>query len=74
MRLIALIVLLRANAQAAVLAASHVVAGRPYPDQASSLDQVYSNMLATIPDGPSTNEGVVLGDEVAAETVALPRG
>ena len=60
-----------ANAQAAVLAAGHGVAVRLYPDQASSLDQVYSNMLATIPDGPSKNEGVVLGDEVAAETVAL---
>ena len=60
-----------ANAQAAVLAAGHGVAVRLYPDQASSLDHVYSNMLATIPDGPSKNEGVVLGDEVAAEIVAL---
>ena len=60
-----------ANAQAAVLAAGHGVAIRLYPDQASSLDNVYGDMLATIPDGPSKNEGVVLGDEVAAEIVGL---
>ena len=60
-----------ANAQAAVLAAGHGVAVRLYPDQASSLDNVYGNMLATIPDGPSKKEGVVLGDEVAAAIVAL---
>src|SRR5829696_8786009 len=60
-----------ANAQATVLAAGHGVAVRLYPDQASSLDNVYGNMLATIPDGPSKNEGVVLGDEVAAEIVGL---
>ena len=60
-----------ANAQAAVLAAGHGVAVRLYPDQASSLGNVYSNMLATIPDGPSKKEGVVLGDEVAAAIVAL---
>jgi hypothetical protein len=61
----------RANAQATVLAAGHGVAVRLYPDQASSLDNVYGKMLATIPDGPSKNEGVVLGDEVAAAIVAL---
>jgi hypothetical protein len=60
-----------ANSQAAVVAAGHGVAVRLYPDQASSLDTVYSNMLATIPDGPSKNEGVVLGDEVAAEIVTI---
>ena len=60
-----------ANSQAAVVAAGHGVAVRLYPDQASSLDNVYSKMLATIPDGPSKNEGLVLGDEVAAEIVAL---
>jgi hypothetical protein len=60
-----------ANAQAAVVAAGHGVAVRLYPDQASSLDNVFSKMLATIPDGPSKNEGVVLGDQVAAEIVAL---
>ena len=53
------------------MAAGHGVAVRLYPDQASSLDNLYSKMLATIPDGPGKNEGVVLGDEVAAKIVAL---
>jgi hypothetical protein len=60
-----------ANAQAAVVAAGHGVAVRLYPDQASSLGTVYSRMLATIPDAPSKNEGVVLGDAVAAAIVAF---
>jgi hypothetical protein len=60
-----------ANAQAAVVAAGHGVAVRLYPDQASSLGTVYSSMLATIPDAPSKNEGVVLGDAVAAAIVAF---
>ena len=60
-----------ANPRAAVMAAGHGVAVRLYPDQASSLDNLYSKMLLTIPDGPGKNEGLVLGDEVAAEIVAL---
>jgi hypothetical protein len=53
------------------MAAGHGVAVRLYPDQASSLDNLYSKMLLTIPDGPGKNEGLVLGDEVAAKIVAL---
>ena len=53
------------------MAAGHGVAVRLYPDQASSLDDLYSKMLQTIPDGPGKNEGLVLGDEVAAKIVAL---
>ena len=60
-----------ANPRAAVMAAGHGVAVRLYPDQASSLDNFYSKMLPTIPDGPGKNEGLVLGDEVAAKIVAL---
>ena len=60
-----------ANPRAAVMAAGHGVAVRLYPDQASSLDNFYSKMLLTIPDGPGKNEGLVLGDEVAAKIVAL---
>jgi hypothetical protein len=60
-----------ANPQAAVVAAGYGVTVRLYPDQASSLRNVYSTMLATIPDGPSKNEGLVLGDEVAAAIIAL---
>lgn len=60
-----------ANPRAAVMAAGHGVAVRLYPDQASSLDNLYSKMLLTIPDGPGKNEGLVLGDEVAAKIVAL---
>jgi hypothetical protein len=58
-----------ANAQAAVIAAGHGVAVRLYPDQASSLDHQYRNMLATVPDSPGKNEGVVLGDEAAAQII-----
>jgi hypothetical protein len=60
-----------ANPRAAVMAAGHGVAVRLYPDQASSLDNLYSKMLLTIPDEPGKNEGLVLGDEVAAKIVAL---
>ena len=60
-----------ANPRAAVMAAGHGVAVRLYPDQASSLDNLYSKMLLIIPDGPGKNEGLVLGDEVAAKIVAL---
>jgi hypothetical protein len=60
-----------ANPQAAVVAAGHGVTVRLYPDQASSLGNAYSKMLVTIPDGPSKNAGLVLGDGVAAEVVAL---
>jgi hypothetical protein len=58
-----------ANAQAAVIAAGHGVAVRLYPDQASSLDDQYRNMLATVADSPGKNEGVVLGDEAAAQII-----
>jgi hypothetical protein len=60
-----------ANPRAAVMAAGHGVAARLYPDQASSLDNLYSKMLLTIPDEPGKNEGLVLGDEIAAKIVAL---
>ena len=60
-----------ANPRAAVMAAGHGVAVRLYPDQASSLDNLYSKMLLTIPDEPGKNEGLVLGDEIAAKIVAL---
>lgn len=59
-----------ANPQAAVIAAGHGVAVQLYPDQASSLDEKYRDMLATLPDNPSKNEGVVLGGEIAAQIVA----
>ena len=59
-----------ANPRAAVMAAGHGVAARLYPDQASSLDNIYSKLL-TIPDEPGKNEGLVLGDETAAKIVAL---
>ena len=60
-----------ANPRAAVMAAGHGVAIRLYPDQASSLDNLYTKMLLTIPDEPGKKEGLVLGDEVAAKIVAL---
>ena len=63
-----------ANPRAAVMAAGHGVAARLYPDQASSLDDLYSKMLLTIPDEPGKNEGLVLGDEIAAKIVAHLRG
>ena len=60
-----------ANPRAAVMAAGHGVAIRLYPDQATSLDNLYSKMLLTIPDEPGKKEGLVLGDEVAAKIVAF---
>jgi hypothetical protein len=60
-----------ANPQAAVVAAGYGVAVRLYPDQVSSLANFNSKMLGAIPDGPGKDEGLMLGDEVAAEMVAL---
>jgi PAP2 superfamily len=58
-----------ANAQAAVIAAGHGVAVRLYPDQRSSLDDQYHNMLATVPDSLGKNQGLALGDEAAARVI-----
>jgi hypothetical protein len=60
-----------ADPRAAVIAAGHGVAARLYPDQASSLEGLYSKMLQSIPDEPGKNEGLLLGDETAAKIVAL---
>ena len=60
-----------ANPRTAVIAAGYGVAVRLYPDQASSLDNLYSKMLLAIPDEPGNKEGLLLGDEVAAKIVAL---
>jgi hypothetical protein len=59
-----------ANPRAAVIAAGHGVASRLYPDQASSLESIYTKMLQTIPDEPGKNEGLLLGNEIAAKVVA----
>jgi hypothetical protein len=48
-----------ADPRAAVIAAGHGVAARLYPDQASSLQGLYSKMLQSIPDEPGKNEGLV---------------
>jgi hypothetical protein len=59
-----------ANPRAAVIAAGHGVASRLYPDQASSLDGLYTKMLQTIPNEPGKDEGLLLGNEIAAKVVA----
>ena len=58
-----------ANALAAVIAAGHGVAVRLYPDQRSSLDDQYHNMLATVPDSLGKNQGLALGDEAAERVI-----
>jgi len=58
-----------ANPRAAVIAAGHGVASRLYPDQATSLNDLYTKMLQTIPNEPGKDEGLLLGDEIASKVV-----
>jgi len=47
------------------------VLSRLFPTQAALLDAARGRGLAAIPDGEATRSGVALGDQVAAEIVAL---
>jgi hypothetical protein len=60
-----------ASIEAAAVQAAYGVLIRLLPGQAAALDAARSASLSTIPDGPAKEEGLAVGDAVAAQTVAL---
>src|SRR5215470_5321385 len=56
---------------AAASAAAYGVLVRLFPSQQSSLDAALTQSLAQVPDGRKKDEGVAVGDQVAAQIVAL---
>lgn len=63
-----------ASKEAAVATAAHDTLVALYPAQQGTLDALWNNSLATIPDGPAENAGVALGHQVASEIIALRTG
>ena len=60
------------SAEAAVAAAAHRILAHHLPAQAPTiLDPAYDASLATISDGPAKTNGMALGEEVAAQLIAL---
>jgi PAP2 superfamily len=57
--------------EAAAAAAAHFALVRLYPDQAKDFDSFYQTSLAAVPDGEPKSKGVLLGEQVAAEILAL---
>jgi hypothetical protein len=57
--------------EAAAAAAAHFALVRLYPDQAKDFDAYYQASLAAVPDGEPKSKGVQLGEQVAAEILAL---
>src|SRR5262249_3425769 len=57
--------------EAAGAAAAHFALVRLYPGQAKDLDAFYQKSLAAIADGDPKSKGVQLGEQVAAEILAL---
>ncbi|HEX8845826.1 MAG TPA: vanadium-dependent haloperoxidase [Pyrinomonadaceae bacterium] len=64
-------VTLPASQEAAVAAAAYGVLVRLFPAAKSSLDAQYAASLAQIPDGDAKQNGIAVGEFVAAEMVAL---
>lgn len=60
-----------ASREAAAAAAAHFALVRLYPDQAKDVDSSYQTSLAAIPDGELKSKGIQLGEQVAAEILAL---
>src|SRR5215471_18163719 len=56
---------------AAASAAAYGVLVRLFPSQQSSLDAALAQSLAQVPNGRKKDEGVTVGDQVAAQVVAL---
>ena len=60
-----------ASIEAAAIQAAYGVLIRLLPGQAGTLDAARSSSLSSIPDGPVKEEGLAVGDAVAAQIVAL---
>jgi hypothetical protein len=63
-----------ASTEAAVAAAAHAALTRLFPSQTEAFDDNLANSLAAIPDGLAEDLGVELGEEVAAQMLALRAG
>jgi hypothetical protein len=59
------------SAEAAGVAAAHAVLVKLFPDQSATLDAAYQSSLSRIPDGNGKTAGTIVGEEVAARTLAL---
>jgi Ca2+-binding RTX toxin-like protein len=57
--------------EAAVAAAAHATLSSLFPLQAATFDAALEEDLAAIPDGPAEDLGVALGEDVAAQILAL---
>jgi len=60
-----------ASIEAAAVQAAYGVLIRLLPAQTAALDAARSSSLSSIPDGPVKDEGLAVGDSVAAQIVAL---
>ena len=60
-----------ASPEAAAVAAAHAVLVALYPSLVANLDQAYDDSLATIPDGQAKDDGIDVGESVAAAILAL---
>ena len=57
--------------EVAAAAAAHFTLSRLYPDQAKDFESLYQTSLAAVPDGAPKANGIQLGEQVAAEILAL---
>jgi hypothetical protein len=60
-----------ASETAAADAAARTALGGLYPAQQSTIDAQYAAELAKVADGPAKDQGIRLGDEVAADLLAI---
>jgi hypothetical protein len=60
-----------ASETAAADAAAHTTLVGLYPAQQNSIDAEYTTELAKVPDGPAKDQGVRLGNQVAADLLAI---
>jgi hypothetical protein len=58
------------SAEAAAIAAAHLVLRTYFPASAPSLDAAYTSSLAAIPDGPSKTAGIAVGEAAANAMMA----
>jgi hypothetical protein len=59
-----------ASPEAAASAAARQILVQLYPKQKDTIDAAYMAALKDIPDGPAKNQGIVLGEQVAAAVQA----
>ncbi len=59
-----------ASEDAAVATAAHDVLVNYFPDQQATIDGEYANALAAIPDAPSKDDGIDVGQRSAAEIIS----